>query len=86
MENDIELKKRDIKIEDKLSFSLLVSLLFLCRDVNKKNFKEMIEKLLEYKNDIVYKGGKIIFDVFFVNYIFEIVVSKIVGYMKLVLV
>lgn len=86
MENDIELKKRDIKIEDKLSFSLLVSLLFLCRDVNKKNFKEMIEKLLEYKNDIVYRGGKIIFDVFFVNYIFEIVVSKIVGYMKLVLV
>lgn len=86
MENDIELKKRDIKIEDKLSFSLLVSLLFLCWDVNKKNFKEMIEKLLEYKNDIVYRGGKIIFDVFFVNYIFEIVVSKIVGYMKLVLV
>lgn len=86
MENDIELKKRDIKIEDKLSFSLLLSLLFLCRDVNKKSFKEMIEKLLEYKNDIVYKGRKIIFDVFFVNYIFEIVVSKIVGYMKLVLV
>lgn len=86
MENDIELKKRDIKIEDKLLFSLLLSLLFLCWDVNKKNFKEMIEKLLEYKNDIVYKGGKINFDVFFVNYIFEIVVSKIVGYMKLVLV
>lgn len=84
MENDIELKKRDMKIEDKLLFSLLLSLLFLCWDVNNENVKDMIEKL-GYKN-VVYKIGKIIFDVFFVKCIFGIVVSKIVGYMKLVLV
>lgn len=85
MENDIELKKRDIKTEDKLSFSLLASLSSLCRDVNKKNFKEMIEKSPEYKNDIVYRGGKIIFDASLVNHIFETVVSKIAGHMKSVL-
>lgn len=83
MENDIELKKRDMKTEDKLSFSLLPSLSSLCRDVNNENFKDMIEKS-GYKN-VVYKTGKIIFDASLVKRIFGTVVSKIAGHMKSVL-
>lgn len=83
MENDIELKKRDMKTEDKLSFSLLPSLSSLCRDVYNENFKDMIEKS-GYKN-VVYKTGKIIFDASLVKRIFGTVVSKIAGHMKSVL-
>lgn len=85
MENDIELKKRDLKTGDKLSFSVLPSLTSLCSEVHKKTYKEIIDKSM-FKEAIECKrSGKICLDVSLVNRIFGTVVRKIADHMKSIL-
>lgn len=81
MENEIELKKRDLSREETLSLRLLPNLTASCP----KPYKQMIEES-KYKKSIKYKTGKIYLQESLVNFaIFKPVVGNIADHMKSIL-
>lgn len=81
VENEIELKKRDLSREETLSLTLLPNLTTSCP----KLYGQMIEES-KYQKYIKYKRGKIVFQEPLVNHcIFKPVVGKIADHMKSIL-
>lgn len=81
MENEIEVKKRDLSTGEKLSLTLSPPLAVLCP----KLCTQMIEESM-YRESIKYKRGKIVFQERLVYHgIFKPVVEKIADHMKSIL-
>lgn len=81
MENDIELKKRDLRQDEPLSLRLLPSLTTLCPE----SYKDMVKKS-KYKDYIKCKGEKTVLNKALVdNAIFKPVVGGIVDHMDSIL-
>jgi hypothetical protein len=83
MENDIEMKKRDLKIDGRLHVRLLPALTGLCEDAG-VSYKEKI-KQSPYHEFVKIRGGKISFEPFLVKKIFESVVGEIANHIKTIL-
>lgn len=84
MEMDIELKKRDLNTEKKLSLEFSPTLESICRVAYNISCEELIKRS-RYKDVIELKMGKIFFAATFVKDIFKQVVGEITEHMKLIL-
>lgn len=70
MENQIEMRKRDLGATDKLSLMMLQSLSSLCQQTNNNSWEEMVQKS-KYKDLIQCKKQNIVFEPTLINEIFE---------------
>lgn len=85
MENDIEMKKRDLKIDGRLHVRLLPALTSLCEETSDIPYNMMIKNSSYRKLVGIRGGGKILFEPSLVNDIFESVVGEIAKHVKTVL-
>ncbi|XP_061164136.1 uncharacterized protein LOC133173197 [Saccostrea echinata] len=85
MENEIELKKRDLKIEGKLSVRVLPALANLCEEIRGHNYKKIIEQSQHKKSLKVKAGAKIIFETDLTKRIIDSVVGQIAIHIKSIL-
>lgn len=81
MENQIEIRKRDLGANDKLSLTMLQSLSSLCQQTTNNSWREMVQKS-KYKDRIQCKKQNIILEPTLINDIFKSTARSITHRMK----
>lgn len=75
MESNIELKKRDFFVNNKLLLLVYLFFVFICKDKIGKIYKILVEEL-EYVEDVKVRIGKIIFEFKMIEKIFERILKE----------
>ncbi|XP_062569121.1 uncharacterized protein LOC134231209 [Saccostrea cucullata] len=85
MENEIELKKRDLKLEGKLSVRVLPALASLCEEIRGDSYKKIVAQSNLKESLKVKAGAKIIFETDLTKRIIDSVVGQIARHIKTIL-